>query len=123
MPEFEPEKVTTVTIDCPNCSRRNRLEDTIPMVSLGRVGVSCSHCGSFIQTEDELWTNQFSNQDKMRCAQREASYRRWVYEKRVADDKMTRQEADHEIALMEEIALEYGAAAKAERERLEPMMI
>lgn len=59
--------------------------------------------------------SRFTNREKMQCAQREAGFRRYVYEKRVAAGKMSRTKADNEIALMEEIASDYGAAADKER--------
>lgn len=57
---------------------------------------------------------KFKSRDKMRAAQREVGYRRFVYSKRVADGKMTQQKADEEIAIMDEIAADYGALAEAE---------
>jgi len=56
-------------------------------------------------------TPRFTNRQKMQCAQREAGFRRFVYAKRVADGKMKQAKADEEIALMDEIAAEYGSAA------------
>lgn len=59
---------------------------------------------------------KWSARDKMRCAQREAGYRRFVYAKRVAAGKMLQSKADEEIALMDEIAADYGElAAKLEQ--------
>jgi len=54
-----------------------------------------------------------------RCApaQREAGYRRFVYPKRVAAGKMRQAEADKEIALIDEIAADYGEIATAEEEK------
>ena len=57
-------------------------------------------------------TPRFTNRQKMQCVQRELGYRRFVYAKRVADGKMKQAKADEEIALMEEISAEYGAAAE-----------
>lgn len=56
----------------------------------------------------------FTNRDKMRCAQRESGYRRFVYGRRVADGKMKQTKADEEIAIMDEIAADYGALATAD---------
>lgn len=56
----------------------------------------------------------FTARQKMQAAQREVGYRRWVYEKRVAAGKMTQAKADEEIALMDEIARDYGEIAKQE---------
>jgi len=58
---------------------------------------------------------RFTNVEKMRCAQREAGFRRFVYDKRVAAGKMTRTKADEEIALMDEIAAHFGELAEKER--------
>ena len=57
---------------------------------------------------------KFTARDKMSAAQREVSYRRYVYPKRVMDGKMKQSEADQQIAIMDEIAAEYGALAKKE---------
>lgn len=58
---------------------------------------------------------QFSATDKMRAAQREVGYRRYVYPRRVSDGKMQQSKADEEIALMDEIARDYGELSKKER--------
>lgn len=55
---------------------------------------------------------KFTNRQKMQCAQREVGFRRRVYERRVQEGKMDRRKADEEIALMDEIAKDYGAAAE-----------
>ncbi len=55
--------------------------------------------------------SKYTNRQKMQAAQREVSYREYVYKKRVADKKMAQSKADEEIALMKEIAEDYGAAA------------
>lgn len=60
-------------------------------------------------------TAKFTNLEKMREAQREIGQRTWVYPKRVEAGKMTQAQADRLIAIMEEIALDYGAAAEKER--------
>jgi len=59
---------------------------------------------------------RFTAREKMRAAQREAGYRRFVYPKRIDAGKMTQAKADEEIALMDEIAADYGALAGAEDE-------
>ena len=59
--------------------------------------------------------SQFTAQEKMAACQREAGYRRYVYPKRVADGKMTKSAADREIALVDEMAADYGALAAKER--------
>lgn len=61
--------------------------------------------------------SRFTNRDKMRAAQREVGYRRFVYAKRVADGKMQQSKADEEIALMDEIAADYGALAEADEKK------
>lgn len=45
-----------------------------------------------------------SIEDQIASAYREVRFRRRVYERRVAEGKMTRRQADHEIAAMEAIA-------------------
>jgi len=54
----------------------------------------------------------FTAREKMREAQREVGYRRFVYAKRVNDGKMKQAEADRFIAIMTEIAADYGALAE-----------
>lgn len=61
----------------------------------------------------------FPARELMRCAQRETSYRRFVYEKRVATGKMTRAKADEEIAMMDAIARHFGALADEESPALD----
>ena len=46
----------------------------------------------------------FTSEELVKCARREADYRRYVYPRRVADDRMTQAQADREIAMMDEIA-------------------
>jgi len=55
-----------------------------------------------------------SNLEKLRCAERELRYRMRVYPGRVAAGKMTEQEAQRQITLMEEIANDYRRAAERE---------
>lgn len=57
---------------------------------------------------------KFTAREKADCAAREVKQRQWVYPRRVAEGKMTQALADAQIALMTEIASEYGAAAEAE---------
>ncbi len=59
----------------------------------------------------------YTAREKMRAAQREVNYRRYVYAKRIADGKMTQAKADAEIAIMDEIARDYGAQAIAEEQK------
>jgi hypothetical protein len=60
-------------------------------------------------------TAAFTAREKMQAAQREAGYRRFVYPKRVDAGKMKQAEADRQIAIMDEIAADYGALAESER--------
>jgi len=53
--------------------------------------------------------------DKLACAERELKYRKYVYERRVDDGKMSAGKAAHEIACMEAIAADYRKAAEKER--------
>lgn len=57
----------------------------------------------------------FTNEQKATEARRESHMRRRVYEKRVADGKMSPNDARRQIAIMEEIAAEYQARAHSER--------
>jgi hypothetical protein len=57
----------------------------------------------------------FTAREKMQEAQREVGQREWVYPKRVAAGKMTQAAANKQIAIMKEIALDYGKLAEAER--------
>ena len=59
--------------------------------------------------------------DKEACARRELDMRRRVYPRRVADQKMTQDQADREIEIMEAIVDDYAKASALEmsgRERL-----
>lgn len=47
---------------------------------------------------------KFTAAELVKCAEREANYRRWVYPRRIADGKMTQAAADTQIAMMDEIA-------------------
>lgn len=53
--------------------------------------------------------------DKLACAKRELAMRRHVYPRWVQVGKMTKQNADHEIACMEAIVADYEEATKEER--------
>lgn len=57
----------------------------------------------------------FTAQQKLEAVEREIGFRRRVYERRVADRKMTRQKADHEIMIFEAIAADYREKAAGER--------
>lgn len=50
-----------------------------------------------------------TRQDKFEAARREVGFRGRVYERRVAEGKMSREDAEHEIACMREIMLDYQA--------------
>lgn len=53
----------------------------------------------------------FTNLEKKKEAQREVIQRRRVYRRLIENGKMTQAEADHQIALMQEIAEDYTARA------------
>lgn len=57
----------------------------------------------------------FTAQDKLEAVERELAFRRRVYERRVADGKMTQQLADRQIAVFEAIAADYDEKAAGER--------
>jgi hypothetical protein len=56
----------------------------------------------------------FSARDKADCAAREVKQRQRVYARLVGEGRMKGDEADRQIALMEEIAVEYRAIADAQ---------
>lgn len=56
----------------------------------------------------------FSAQDKQREALRELGYRRKVYTRMVAEGRMKGKQADLRLAIMSEIADDYGALARGE---------
>jgi hypothetical protein len=58
---------------------------------------------------------QFSFEQKLEAIKRELSYRRHVYERRVANGQMTRALADRQIRIFEEIADDYVKAAATGR--------
>ena len=60
-------------------------------------------------------TSRYSNEEKYNCAKRELAQRKHVYPPRVAVRKMTQQQADHEIRVMQEIMEDYDRLAKADR--------
>jgi hypothetical protein len=62
-------------------------------------------------------TDIITNADKLACAERELKYRRWVYAKRVAEDKMSAGKAAHEIACMEAIRDDLKAQLEKEEEK------
>jgi hypothetical protein len=57
----------------------------------------------------------FTAAEKLDAVVRELGYRRRVYERRVADKKMTQQLADKQIAVFESIAEDYRKQAAGER--------
>lgn len=57
----------------------------------------------------------YTTRELHKCAEREAGYRRHVYEKRVAAGKLSRQTADRERDMMEAIAEHFAALAEKER--------
>lgn len=57
----------------------------------------------------------FSASEKAECADREARYRRRVYQRWIERGNMTKAKADKEIAMMEAIAADYRALAAKER--------
>jgi hypothetical protein len=52
---------------------------------------------------------RFTDEEKAKCALREAAWRRRVYPNAVAKGRMTQAQADREIAMMDEIAAEFAA--------------
>lgn len=58
---------------------------------------------------------QFTSDQKLAAVERELSFRRRVFERRVAEGKMGREKADYEIAVFEAIATDYRERIEAER--------
>jgi hypothetical protein len=54
-------------------------------------------------------------QDKLACVQRELAMRRKLYPRWVAEEKMTQQKSDREIAIMEAIVKDCEANVELER--------
>jgi hypothetical protein len=57
----------------------------------------------------------YTAQQKLDAVNRELGFRRRVYGRRVAEQKMTQQLADEQIAVFEAIAADYEKAALGER--------
>lgn len=57
----------------------------------------------------------FSAEDKLKCALRELKMRRAVYPRRIQLKQMHVTTAEHEIAVMEEIAKDYEQQVEKER--------
>lgn len=51
----------------------------------------------------------YTDKDKLRCIERELSYRQRIYPRRVAAGKMTQLQANREIFVLEDIAADYVA--------------
>jgi hypothetical protein len=60
-------------------------------------------------------TDIITNADKLACAERELKMRTHVYERWVADGRMSAGKAAHEIACMESIVKDYQAMAEKGR--------
>lgn len=54
----------------------------------------------------------FTDQQKREAAEREVKFRKRVYARRVAERRMKQEQADHEIAIMAEIAEDYRAKSE-----------
>jgi hypothetical protein len=65
--------------------------------------------------DSEAVMGNFTNTEKAKEADREVGYRKYVYPRRVMDKKMTQEQADRQIAIMQEIAEEYSVLAVKER--------
>lgn len=57
----------------------------------------------------------FTNQEKLAAVQRELGYRRRVFERRVAEGKMSKALADEQIAVFEQIAADYQKLTEGDR--------
>ena len=61
---------------------------------------------------------EISNRDKAACAEREVKQRVRVYERLVADGRMSAEKAQYEIEVMTAIAADYRALADKEEPSL-----
>ena len=59
--------------------------------------------------------NKFAAEDKRKCAEREVRMRRDVYARKVLARSRSQEQADREIAIMDEIAADYAELEKKER--------
>jgi hypothetical protein len=68
---------------------------------------------------------EITNAAKLACARREVSMRRRAYPRWVSEGRngWTQARADAEIAIMEAIAADYEALAKAEAEAIAPKLL
>jgi hypothetical protein len=57
----------------------------------------------------------FTTADKHRAVMRELAFRRHVYPRRVAEGKMSQQQADEQVAVFEAILLDYAKLMEGER--------
>ncbi len=55
---------------------------------------------------------RFTDQEKREAAEREVKFRRRVYARRISEGKMKPEQAEREIAVMEEIAEDYRAKSE-----------
>lgn len=55
---------------------------------------------------------KFSDEEKLRAAEREVKFRRRVYPRWVQANRMSQEEADRQIALMDDIADDYRACVE-----------
>lgn len=60
-------------------------------------------------------SHRFSASDKLKAVERELGYRRRVFARRVAEQKMTQAQADREIAIFTAIRDDYAKLAEGER--------
>jgi hypothetical protein len=66
---------------------------------------------------------EFSATDKRKAITRELSFRRYVYPRRVEAKKMTQEQADQQIGVMEAIEADYKRQAEAEIEAAKPALL
>ena len=57
----------------------------------------------------------FTAEEKRKAVDRELAYRRFVYQGRIARGRMTKKQADEQIAIFEEIRDDYLEMEKDER--------
>jgi hypothetical protein len=66
---------------------------------------------------------EFSASTKRKAISRELSFRRYVYPGRVLAKKMTQQQADDQIGVMEAIEVDYRRLAEAEEAASKPALL
>jgi hypothetical protein len=75
----------------------------------------CRKKTRLLSDQETDMTDIITMADKLACAERELKYRKYVYARRVDENKMSAGKAAHEIACMEAIIEDYRKAVEKER--------